>query len=261
MSANQSQQGRCLSLVNMPIAEKMENIRVDAGGADWIACVACFKEYRLFHLREGLCENCRNEPVESARRLKEVFRGRARLLDMCDQKFIATPENIGAYHAAQSFDPPKVNLYLFSQPRPETAERASTSGAGTGKTMLATKIIRRAIAKGLSCVFTIPEEFLRLLYGLKGIEQQRAIDRLAQAKVLVLDDIGMEPVTESGFSVRALYEVINSRWLGKRNGLVLTSNLSLDELAAHLRDDRIISRLAGMCRVIEMSGKDWRQPE
>jgi DNA replication protein DnaC len=124
--------------------------------------------------------------------------------------------------------------------------------------MLAAKVIRQAVMARQSCAFRIVEEWLRTLYGVTGPDQESAINRLSSARVLVFDEIGFEPSTE--FSARALYEVINARMLANRNGLVVTSNLSLDQLASRLRDDRIPSRLGGMCKVVELSGRDYRQP-
>jgi DNA replication protein DnaC len=127
--------------------------------------------------------------------------------------------------------------------------------------MLACKVIRQAVARRDGCAFVIAEEWLRSLYGLSGYEQRTAIERLSKVRVCVFDEVGFEPTTE--FSSRALYEVINSRMLDNRNGLVVTSNLSLEQLASRLQDDRLTSRLGGLCgaNVIELMERDRRQPD
>lgn len=225
----------------LPIAEKIaENL----AAADWIACCQCGQEYRPRCLKDGICDLCSAEADRIHNRQLEVFGARTRLIEMAAAKF-EVGENVSAYIAARDFDPATDNLYLWG-------------AAGTGKTMLAAKIIRQAIQKRQSCAFRIAEEWLRSLYGASGQDQQNAIDRLVNAKILVIDEIGFEPTTE--FSGRALYDVINSRMLANRNGLVVTSNLSLERLAARLNDDRIPSRIGGMCRSIELKGRDWRQP-
>lgn len=237
--------GRHLSLISTPIADKIErNIAAD----DWQACQKCGQEYRPFVLVDGVCDLCVTEAARVNTRLREVFRDRAVLIEMATAQFQTTVDNSRAYIAARDFDPMRENLYLFGP-------------AGTGKTMLACKVIHKAIRKNLGCAFRITEEWLRSLYGTTGQDQEAAINRLVSSRVLVFDEVGFEPSTE--FSARALYEVINARMLAGRNGLVVTSNLALDALAARLKDDRITSRLGGMCgaNVIELSGRDWRQPE
>lgn len=41
-------------------------------------------------------------------------------------------------------------------------------------------------------------------------------------------------------------------------GLIITSNLSLDNLRARFADDRLTSRIAGMCKILEITGADRR---
>jgi DNA replication protein DnaC len=237
-------ESRHLRLLSTHIVERVEE---NLNAMDWLACSECGQEYRPFVLKDGKCDLCRAEAERVSSTLKAVFNGQGALVEMSQKRFIETADNGLAYNAAKGFDSLNENLYLFGQER------------GTGKTMLATKIIRNAIINKQSCAFVIVEQWLRSLYGLMGLEQQAAIDRLVAVRVLVLDEVGFEPRTD--FSARGLYDVINSRMLKPRNGMVITSNLDLDALATRLQDDRISSRIGGMCRVIEITGKDWRQPE
>jgi DNA replication protein DnaC len=195
-----------------------------------------------------VCKPCIEEADRVASRLAELFAGRETLIEMSQTKFDALPDNMRAYIAARDFDPDTENLFLYGD-------------IGAGKTMIAAKIARQAVINRRSCVFEVVSEWLRSMYGAGGLEQQAAINRLASARVLVLDEIGAEP--ETPFSKRALYDVINSRWLGRRNGLVATSNLSLEQLGERINDDRILSRLSGLFgrNVYEIIGPDRRQPE
>jgi DNA replication protein DnaC len=112
-----------------------------------------------------------------------------------------------------------------------------------------------AVAEGI-VLFTEPAPLLRSLRGLTPAEEQAAIDRLVRVPVLILDDLGIEKDTE--FAISTICEIISHRLKADRNGLVVTSNLSLDALASKLHDDRLTSRLAGMCQVIEIRGADYR---
>lgn len=138
---------------------------------------------------------------------------------------------------------PDINLYLWGL-------------AGTGKTHLATALVRfwddGRVVK--------PQAILRRLRGLKsGKDEQAVLDTLAGFPHLVIDDLGVEKST--AFSLSSLYEIIESRDMAYRTGLIVTSNLSLTALAEKLGDDRIASRLAGMCRVIQITGTDRRLPK
>jgi DNA replication protein DnaC len=80
-------------------------------------------------------------------------------------------------------------------------------------------------------------------------------DKYSKWTVLFLDDLGAEKASD--WSIATLYLLINRRYENELR-TVISSNLSLDELADRL-DDRISSRIAGMCEVIEMTGKDRRR--
>ena len=71
---------------------------------------------------------------------------------------------------------------------------------------------------------------------------------------IVLDDLGVEKMSD--WVSENLYKIVNHRYEHKLP-TVVTSNLSLGEMSNHL-GDRITSRLAEMCQVVELSGKDRR---
>lgn len=125
--------------------------------------------------------------------------------------------------------------------------------AGVGKTHLATAIIRQ-FKDG---IVVKPQHIFRKLRGLKsGEDEQAVIDKLARKAHMVIDDLGVEK--SSAFSLSALYEIIEARDMNYTKGLIITSNLSLAGLAERLGDDRITSRIAGMCRVVQITGDDYR---
>lgn len=87
-------------------------------------------------------------------------------------------------------------------------------------------------------------------------EEELEIMRLASVPVLVVDDLGVQKDSEHALTV--LYEIFDRRDMDLRHGLIITSNLSMKDMAAKMGDDRIPSRIAGMCDVIELKGKDRR---
>ena len=150
-----------------------------------------------------------------------------------------------ALAAAVGFDLSK-NLYLHGP-------------TGTGKSHLAVAAGRRWLRK--VSVYTLkPAMLSREVRGVRSaIGEHEIMERYANAGVLILDDIGVAKDTE--FSTALLYELIDGRYMNKPGGLIVTSNLSLDELAAKLGDDRIPSRLAQMCRgnIVNMAGEPDRR--
>lgn len=87
-------------------------------------------------------------------------------------------------------------------------------------------------------------------------EESELINDYADILVLMIDDLGVSKETE--FSSQVLYEIIDRRYMAMRGGLIITSNLSLDEFCEKTGDDRIASRLAQMCNIITLTGKDHR---
>ena len=82
------------------------------------------------------------------------------------------------------------------------------------------------------------------------------IDNLCNCKMLVLDDLGVSKSTEWANSVFDM--IINFRYnTQKTRQTIVTSNLRLETLSDKY-GDRIASRIAGMCDVFEVGGRDRR---
>lgn len=80
------------------------------------------------------------------------------------------------------------------------------------------------------------------------------IEKYSNAEILYLDDLGTEK--PSDWVVQVLYLLIDRRY-SEMKRTIISSNLNLNEIADRL-DDRISSRIAGMCEIIKMGGKDRR---
>jgi DNA replication protein DnaC len=80
------------------------------------------------------------------------------------------------------------------------------------------------------------------------------LDAVAEVPFLAIDDLGATKATD--FVRQAIYYIINERESWGRPTFI-TSNFSLSELNDQF-DPRISSRIAGMCDVIELKGKDRR---
>lgn len=135
---------------------------------------------------------------------------------------------------------------------------------GTGKTSWACKIMAHYFRKitfntgleneGLYIFLPSFLEELRGSYGDKDPDFEKVLEMVNTCKLLIIDDIGAERVTE--WVSERLVSIINTR---SSNGLctIYTSNLSPQELKEKL-GDRIASRVLGGSQIIEIKGGDRR---
>ncbi len=148
--------------------------------------------------------------------------------------------------------------------------------AGVGKTHLAISlIIQRYLTKMPIIQFdfgnyrimrpqqaefhSLTDIFLEIRNSFNKSEksEKKIIDKYSENEgrfFLVFDDLGVEK--PSDWIIQTLYMIIDRRYRNMHK-TIITSNLNLDEISAQL-SDRIASRLAGMCKIINLRGKDRR---
>jgi len=134
-----------------------------------------------------------------------------------------------------------------------------TGDRGVGKTHLLAAVMREVFLSGLEDLFFIPVTELllkiRSTFQKDSAEDEEGIlKKFGSIEFLFLDDLGVEKTTE--WALQTLYVLIDRRYREMKKTFI-TSNLTLDELSTKL-DDRITSRIAGMCEVVVMKGKDRR---
>ena len=129
---------------------------------------------------------------------------------------------------------------------------------GTGKTRLACTALNESWRSGeRSTAFERVPMLLHRLQPFAAIEGGETFDRLAAARLLVLDDLGAEREAATDYTRRTLLMLYEARHdAGRRT--VWTSNKTPGEVGAFMGDDRLASRIAGRCRVVELAGRDWR---
>lgn len=138
-------------------------------------------------------------------------------------------------------------------------------GTGRGKTYAACAMLREHVVRQVqerkptyARFRSLPELLLQLrsTYHRDSETTERdLLDYYSTVRLLVLDDVGAEKTTDAVRS--SLYLLIDRRGNDSRLRTVITSNLSLEEIAVQ-HGQPIASRLAGMCRVIRMTGPDRR---
>jgi DNA replication protein DnaC len=131
---------------------------------------------------------------------------------------------------------------------------------GTGKTHLAVALLKDAGKREYDTFTTVANLLMKLRDSFrKDAERSEAdiIRQYSKANLVVLDDLGAEKTSE--FALQSLYIIIDKRYSEMRP-TIITSNLTVDEIAEKV-GDRIASRIAGMCRVVELKGRDRRLSE
>lgn len=144
---------------------------------------------------------------------------------------------------------------------------------GTGKTHLMASLAREIILKApplqtrfeqtyqrdhdYTPVFVSTPELLmriRACYNNDDISEEELLNKYSGTAILMLDDLGAEKPTE--WVLQTLYLIIDRRYRHMKR-TIISSNYTLDQIANRL-DDRISSRIAGMCQIIQIKGKDRR---
>jgi DNA replication protein DnaC len=155
--------------------------------------------------------------------------------------------------ADRTYADPRCCLFFYS------------AGKGRGKTHLAAAIALVARAAGKTISIVDETGFLEA-YWAAGFDAKQQLTAAPSDKAFltVFDDMGSREKTPEG--LRDLwYDLIGPRWL-KRGWTIITSNWTLDELAARgTIDDRVYSRLVQMTggKIVTFDGVDQRleQPQ
>lgn len=166
--------------------------------------------------------------------IPRAFKG-ARLADC--------PERVRAY--AEAFGPSTDRGLLMVGPY------------GSGKTYAACALLA-ALARRHAVLFSPMTDLVERA----ATFQRGALSAYRDARLLCLDDLGKERPTE--FAMEQVYGIVDYRW---REGkpTVFTTNYAQPELFAHFTKtadahtaNAIMSRLLGMCDVVEFDGPDRR---
>ncbi len=150
-----------------------------------------------------------------------------------------------AFNQAQHFAG-KLNGWLLLQ-----------GGYGCGKTHLAAAIANYAVEMGVPTLFlTVPDllDTLRFAFDSDDTTFEQRFEQIRTAELLVLDDFGTQNATP--WAQEKLFQIINYRYIN-RLPLVVTTNLSLDEI-----DARIRSRLQDpeLVTCVRIAAPDYRRP-
>lgn len=224
-----------------------------------------FSEFLLRFVRVS-CDTCRD--IRAARmeaeKLKALEEKRKRFEDNYDAMVedILIESNVPSmFHSVGIENSNDIKNYYI------------TGGVGVGKTHRAVMFLKSYIHKqepvdngdDIKIVLpvkpafvTVPELLLEIRCAFDGSAsgtEKYIIDKYMKTPFLILDDLGVEKTTE--WALQTLYIIINSRYADINKTTIITSNLGLNEIADKL-NDRITSRINGMCEVVKLNGMDRR---
>lgn len=141
-----------------------------------------------------------------------------------------------------------------------------TGACGTGKTHKAVSLLKGYADsrpchefehpyKHLPIFITIPELLMKIrsCFSLDECEET-IVRKYSDCSLLVLDDLGVEKTSD--WALQTLYIILNNRY-SEQLQTIITSNLTIEEIGEKL-GDRIASRIAGMCKIVKLTGKDRR---
>lgn len=126
---------------------------------------------------------------------------------------------------------------------------------GTGKTYRAAGIMVAHVNAGCRANFIHVGTWLDARReGHGGGPRALSIAELCRGTLLVLDDIGLERPNE--YAIETVDVLVNEAY-NQCTKLVVTSNLTFSQLSKRI-GPRVVSRLAEICRPVEMAGADRR---
>lgn len=129
---------------------------------------------------------------------------------------------------------------------------------GGGKTFFAACIANALIDKGTMAVMTTIPQLMAEMTADFGAKRELVLERIENAPLLILDDVGTERATS--FGMEQAYEIINARYKAKKP-LIVTTNLTMKALketedTAHRR---LYDRIVEMCTPCKVSADGRRQ--
>ncbi len=155
-----------------------------------------------------------------------------------------------AYDIISKFPDVDKGLYMWGNP-------------GTGKTLLSVIILTEIITRhAIDGKFVkISRNFFNRLKssfveGSSNYGEASLIEReYAEVPVLIIDDFGVQ--RDSAWELETMYNLVDARYEALKF-TIFTSNSNPFKTLQDKSEGRILSRIKEMCRIIEMSGGDYR---
>lgn len=154
---------------------------------------------------------------------------------------------------------PVVRQFLIGFEEPGSHNLLMIGPPGTGKTFLCNCIAKRLIERQHTVIYERADRLFEAMSKEhfareKDEAVQRRLERLETCRLLVLDDLGTEFMTE--YTKTELFSLISNR-LSAGLSTIISSNLTLNQIK-NIYSERISSRLMGEYRLLRFFGTDLR---
>ena len=147
--------------------------------------------------------------------------------------------------------------YAENYPNVQMKDMLLMGQSGLGKTFLMHAMAKTLIRRGVNVLILSAYKFLEIARKAYMTNDSRDLDSLMDADVLMIDDMGAEPLMEN-ITIPQWFNLINERQVAGK-GTVISTNLMEDNLKN--RDtERVASRLTkgSGYRLIQFGGEDIR---
>ena len=142
----------------------------------------------------------------------------------------------------------------------ERRENAILLGpSGVGKTHIALALGLAACQKGLAVRFTTASQLVHEM--IEARDEKRLLrlqDQLAKANLLIVDELGYVPLSQSGSEL--LFDVFSRRY--ENGATIVTSNLPFQEWTSVFASERLtgalLDRITHHVHILEMNGESYR---
>ena len=228
-------------------------------------CTKCNDSgYELSSNGTKMCTCFKQELINEAYNKSNLYRLQEDTFSSFDSALFSDEVNTQKYDTNIS---PKQNIerirklceeFILNFDEPSQKNLLFTGTPGIGKTFLSGCIANELLNKGYTVLYQTAPVLLDRIFEYKYNNKETSkelYDNLFNVNLLIIDDLGTENLTSAKFS--ELFTIINSRLLNPQTKTIISTNLTLENLAKNY-DDRILSRLIGNFNICKFFGEDWR---
>lgn len=227
---------------------RQKKLNLPFGGGETIVYCTCLCEQE--DMRKMAEQEKKREEMFRIRELKNTSLMDSKYADSKFCNYEQDADNSKAFKVAQNY------VANFDKMFSDNQGLIFHGPVGTGKTYTAACIANALLDKEISVIMT---SFVKILQEIQntGVDEGAYLQRLNTARLLIIDDLGVERNTD--YALEKTYNVVDSRARSKKP-FILTTNLTWDELTKEqdLRYKRIFDRILEVCYPVHVPGKSHR---
>lgn len=131
---------------------------------------------------------------------------------------------------------------------------------GTGKTLLAQAVLKRAIRLGFTAQYASLGGIIQMYTDGWNDPHKRVLfdERVRNVDFLLIDDVGKEYKAKGSDLTEVMFDNLIRYRVGRRKPFILTTNTSASDMGNRYGNS-LMSLLAGKCVAIKMVGADYRK--